>query len=340
MAKKGRVFLRGMSSEQYGLKEFRRAQLAAPRVRNDAFVADDASVAHSGDSKDSRTWWRIGPGDEPFLTQNVQVHFVEIPPGKSNHGHGHQNEAVFYILEGCGYEVHDDKEYRWEQGDLVVVHTDSVHRHFNDGDVTAKALVMKAKSTWMYFGLIQQGRSATIENGEQFGPREEWGRVWTRGLEQKKKVVKPADTVWETTRDGRVRVLCSKDTPDVRVVSVDIYEQEIPPGSRSAKHLHMADEIAYVLSGRGESLQWEVEAEIAERYYARVAKEPTRWEFSADDTVYVPQNHVHQYVNTGDEPLRLLVVQNRLIKYLGYDNVVYLEDAPEYAGTAAEAVHA
>jgi quercetin dioxygenase-like cupin family protein len=335
MGKKSRVFLRGMNSEQYGLKEFRQAQLAAPRVRNDDFIADDATVGHSGDSEHSRTWWRVGPGDEPFLTQNLQVHFVEIPPGKSNHGHGHQNEAVFYILQGSGHEIHDDQRYDWEQGDLVVVHVDSVHRHFNDGAETAKALVMKAKSTWMYFGLIQQGRSGAIEDEDAFGPREEWGRVWSAGVEQKKKVVKPSDTVWETTRDGKIRVLCSKDTPDVRVVSVDVYEQEIPPGSRSAKHLHMADEIAYVISGQGESLQWEVEAEIAERYYARVAKEPTRWEFSSDETVYVPQNHVHQYVNTGDEPLRLLVVQNRLIKYLGYDNVTYFEDAPEYSGAEA-----
>jgi oxalate decarboxylase/phosphoglucose isomerase-like protein (cupin superfamily) len=133
-------------------------------------------------------------------------------------------------------------------------------------------------------------------------------------------------------------VLASKDTPHVRVFSVDVYEQEIPPGSRSAKHWHMADEVAYVISGRGESLQWEVEAEIAERYYARVAKEPSAWEFTADDTVYVPQNHQHQYVNTGDEPLRLLVVQNRLIKYLGYDTVVYLEDAPEFEASEASAV--
>ena len=49
---------------------------------------------------------------------------------------GHQNEAVFYILKGKGYEIHDDKRYDWEAGDLVVVHTDSVHRHFNDGDET------------------------------------------------------------------------------------------------------------------------------------------------------------------------------------------------------------
>jgi quercetin dioxygenase-like cupin family protein len=342
MGKKGRVFLRGMSSEQYGLKDFRRAQLEAPRVRNDEVVVDDASVGHSGDSQDSRTWWRIGPGDEPFLTQNIQVHFVEIPAGKSNRGHGHQNEAVFYILQGKGYEIHDDRRYDWEAGDLVVVHTDSVHRHFNDGDETAKALVMKAKSTWMYFGLIQQGRSGPIEREGEFGPREEWGRAWTPGVEQRKKVVKPADTVWETTRDGKVRVLCSKDTPDVRVFSVDVFEQEIAPGSRSAKHLHMPDEVLYVLSGRGHSLHWEVEAEIAERYYARVAAEPSRHDFAEGDTLYVPQNTVHQHFNASeDEPLRLLSVQNRLIKYLGYDTVAYFEDAPEYAGaTAAEAVPA
>jgi mannose-6-phosphate isomerase-like protein (cupin superfamily) len=200
---------------------------------------------------------------------------------------------------------------------------------------------MKAKSTWMYFGLIQQGRSGTIEREDEFGPREEWGRVWTPGVEEKKKVVKPADTVWETTRDGKIRVLCSKDKPDVRVFSVDVFEQEIPPGSRSAKHLHMPDEVFYVLSGSGHSLHWEVEAEIAERYYARVADEPTRHEFTEGDTLYVPQNTVHQHFNASeDEPLRLLSVQNRLIKYLGYDNVVSFEDAPEFAGSAPEAVPA
>src|SRR5947207_4752864 len=185
MGKSGRVFLRGMSSEQYGLKEFREAPLAAPRVRNDEVVVDDAKVGHSGDSADSRTWWRIGPGDEPFLTQNLQVHFVEIPPGKSNHGHGHQNEAVFYILQGTGYEIHDDKKYPWEAGDLAAVHGDSVHRHYNDGDETAKALVIKAKSTWMYFKLIQQERSAPVENEERLGPREDWSQLWTPGIEEK-----------------------------------------------------------------------------------------------------------------------------------------------------------
>jgi quercetin dioxygenase-like cupin family protein len=251
MGKDGRTFVRGIVSQKYGLTEFRRRQLAAPRVRGDEVVVDDATVAHSGDSKDSRTWWRLGPGDEPFLTQNLQVHFVELAPGKSNNGHGHQNEAIFFVLEGRGYEIHDDVRYDWEAGDAVVVHTDSVHRHFNDGDETALALVVKAKSMWMYFGLIQQGRSGPVDNEEHFGPREDWSQIWTPGVKDRKKVVHSDDIPWEATRDGKVRVLASPDHTDQRIFSVDVYQLQIAPGSRSAKHWHMADEVLYVLSGSG-----------------------------------------------------------------------------------------
>lgn len=332
MSRSGRVFLRGLSSQEYGLSEFRAAQLAAPRVRGDDVVVDDAKVGHSGDSADSRTWWRMGPGDDPFLTQTLQVHFVEIPAGKANHGHGHQNEAVFYILQGSGYEIHDDQKYPWETDDLVVVHTDSVHRHFNDGDETALALVMKAKSTWMYFGLVQQGRSGPVQDEDRFGPREDWSALWTPGVTERKKVVKPQDTVWETTPDGHVRVILSPERSDVRCFSVDLYQQRIPDGSRSGKHWHMADEVLYVQSGSGTSLHWEVQAEIAEKYYARIATEPTRHEFKAGDTIYVPQNTVHQHVAAEGSDVVLLSAQNRLFRYLGYDTVAYLENAPEYEG--------
>ncbi len=330
MGERGRVFLRGLTSETYGLAEFRAAQLAAPRVRDDSVVVDDARVAHSGDSAKTRTWWRIGPGDEPFLTQTLQVHFVRLPPNTANHGHGHQNEAAFYILEGRGYEIHDDKRYDWSKGDLVLVHTDSVHRHYNPYDEQATALVMKAKCAWMYLGLIQQGRSEPIADEERFGPRQDWSQIWTPGVGQRKKVVTPADTVWETTPLGRVRVLSSPRDTDVRTFSIDVFELEIPAGSRSGERWQMADEVLYVLSGSGYSLHWQVEAEIAERYYARIATEPMRYDIRAGDTLYVPQNTVAQHFATDGAPLVLLSAQNRLFKLLGYDNVAYLDKAPEY----------
>ncbi len=331
--KEGRTFLRGLSSEAYALAEHRRRQRAAPRVRRAGTVTDDASIGHSGDSDEglSRSWWILGPGDDPFLTQSLQAHFVELKPGGSNHGHGHQNEACFYILEGKGYEIHDGVRYEWEKDDLVIVHNDSVHRHYNRSQTErALALVMKAKSAWMYLGLWQQGRSAPLADPARYGPPADWSALWTPGATEKKKVVKPSDTRWENTRDGRVRVMTSRARTDVRAWSVDVYQQAIAAGGRSAKHWHMADEILYVISGRGHSLHWEVAAEIGERYVARIAKEPTRWEFAAGDLVYVPHNTVHQHSNDDPSgPLLVLSAQNRLFKLLGYDSVVYVEDAPK-----------
>jgi quercetin dioxygenase-like cupin family protein len=325
VAEKERVFLRGISSATYGIKGWREAQLAAPRVRSDDFISDDGKVAHSGDSEKSKTWWRIGPGDDPFLTQTLQVHFVHLPPQSANHGHGHQNDAAFYILEGRGYEIHDDQRYDWAKGDLVIVHTDSVHRHYNPYDEPATCIIIKAKSTFMYLGLIQQGRSGPVTDEDKFGERQDWSQLWTPGVQQRRKVVKHADTKWEDTPLGRVRVMTSPATDDVRTFSTDVYELEIPAAGKSGRRWQMADEVFYVLSGSGYSLQWEVQAEIAEKYYARIALEPKRYDFKTGDTIYVPQNTVAQFFSAEGEPLNLLSGQNRVFKQLGYDSVVYLD---------------
>src|SRR5207249_3887645 len=178
-----------------------------------------------------------------------QVHFVELRPGGSNHGHGHQNEATFYILDGSGYEIHDGVRYDWSKDDFVVVHNDSVHRHYNASQTErALALVIKAKSAWMYLGMVQQGRSKPFD-GAGYGAPQEWSRLWTPGATERKKVVRSADTAWENTRDGRVRVISSPARTDVRAFSVDLYEQEIRAGGRSAKHWHMSDEVCYGISG-------------------------------------------------------------------------------------------
>jgi quercetin dioxygenase-like cupin family protein len=343
MSEDQRVFLRGLDSATYGLGKYREQQRSLPRVVRAGTVVDDAHVGHSGDddSGRSKTYWMLGPGDESFLTQTLQVHFVELMPGGENHGHGHQNEAHFYILEGKGYELHDGKRYDWEKDDLVIVHTDSKHKHHNlSATERALALVMKAKTTWMVLGLWQQGRSAAFEDGGKFGPREDWSQLWTPGWDKQKKVIKPADTKWEDTADGHVRWILSPQRTDARTHSLDLYQQEVAPGARSGKHWHMADEAQYVISGSGHSLQWDVEAEIDDRYYARIAKEPTRWDFNKGDLVYVPQNTVHQTVNGGKEPLVFLSAQNRVFKHIGYDNVVHFETASAATTEARTAVGA
>ncbi len=324
-----RIFLRGVSAETYGLEEHRRRQRAAPRVRHrgEGLVLTHGMAGYSGVGTASATEWLIGPGDDPFLTESLQVHTVDLAPGGSNDGHGHQNEALYYVFDGMGYEVHDGARYDWEGGDAVIVHTDSVHQHFNSAqDRPTHGIIFKAKAAWMYLGLWQQGRRAPFAEDGRFGPRADWSSLWTPGIAAKRKVVKRGQTRWETTRDGKVRVITSPTLGDVRISSVDLHEQEIPAGGSSPRHWHMADEVLHIGAGRGSSRHWEVAAEIDDRYYARVAKEPSVHEFGAGDTVYIPHNTVHQHVNTGAEPLRFLSAQSRLFKLLGYDAVVYPEE--------------
>lgn len=320
-----RVFLRGIEGEKYELRAQRQERLRAPHVvhERDRTWKDEKAVGHEDSSRASQGKWLMGPGDEPFLTQTVQCHFVRLDPGGSNGGHGHQNEAAFYILEGGGYEIHDEKRYEWKTGDLVVVHNDSRHQHFNASKTEpALALVFKAKALWMYLGLTQQGKRGSIPEASEndYGEPEDWGALWTPGIDKLQKVVHSDEQSWTETRDGRVKWL-AKQGMDVRLFSVDIWLQQIASGRSSTPHWHMADEIYYVVSGRGETLEWPVEAQIDTRYHARVRKSPSRQTWAAGDLVYIPQNTVHELA--ASEDTLLIGAQNRLFKLLGYDSVIY-----------------
>ncbi|MGH7760907.1 MAG: cupin domain-containing protein [Candidatus Dormibacteraceae bacterium] len=321
----GRIFLRGIEGEKYELRGQRQERLQSPHAVHpqDRKWRDEKAVGHEDSSPASQGKWLMGPGDDPFLTQTVQCHFVRLDPGGSNGGHGHQNEAAFYILEGHGYEIHDEQHYEWKAGDLVVVHNDSRHQHFNASQTDpALALVFKAKALWMYLGLTQQGKRGTIPEGaeDDYGEREDWSPLWTPGIDRLRKIVHSDDESWTETRDGRVKWLAAP-AMDVRLFSVDIWLQEISAGRASTPHWHMADELYYVISGRGQTLEWPVEAEIDARYHARVRRTPRSQDWSSGDLIYIPQNTVHQLVAA--EEVLLLGAQNRLFKLLGYDSVVY-----------------
>ena len=327
---KKRIYAREVSSQRYTLTEERRQRL------------DDVSRVMHCDVGDGLPgeWHLLAPGDEPFRTQSLQCHWVVLPPGGRNEGHGHQNEAFFYILEGRGFELHDGIRYDWKQGDGVIVHNDCVHWHNNaDPDHRAVALVMKAKPTWLFLGLHQQGQlgTAPAADDDRWEPRSEWAVARAPDDVALKKVITEGDTPWELTPHGRIRWLAAAHVP-FRAKAIDAYLQEIPPGSRSGKRWQMADELFYVLEGEGYDLHWEVNVEIADQYYARIAKEPTRWHWRTGDMVWIPHNTIFQHVNSDPtRPAVLLCASNRLYKHLGYSRVEELENAPEYDAAHAEA---
>lgn len=97
-------------------------------------------------------------------------------------------------------------------------------------------------------------------------------------------------SVIKTPHGSEIRPLIDRTTSDITQCS--LAEEVLPPGRAVAPHHHRElEEIYYILSGRGMMSVGDEKREV-----------------SAGDAVYVPRSARHTLENTGDEPIRLLVV--------------------------------
>ena len=149
-ASKERVYFRGLENINYGLMEVMKQMRDLPRV----IKAKDLPAP---DAAGPNFWnrWLMEPAMGRM--QSIQAHMVDLVPGGRSQKHGHMNEAVFYILDGKGYDIHDGERYDYEAGDIVVVRNGCVHQHFNaNPDKPLKALVVKSKPMFLFMNLIFQ----------------------------------------------------------------------------------------------------------------------------------------------------------------------------------------
>jgi len=147
---------------------------------------------------------------------------------------------------------------------------------------------------------------------------------------RRKKIIAPQDMPWELSRQGLLKHLINEQM-NTRMETVDAYMQIIPPGSRSGKHRHLAEECLYVLEGRGYDLHQDCDVEITDDYHWLPQDEQKRFEWEAGDVIYIPPNTIHQHHNADpDRPARLISSTNRIFKHCGLNDLEQIEDAPEY----------
>jgi quercetin dioxygenase-like cupin family protein len=147
---------------------------------------------------------------------------------------------------------------------------------------------------------------------------------------KRKKVVHPEDMPWEMARQGLLKHLLNEGM-NTRMETVDAYMQIIPPGSRSGKHRHLAEECVYVLEGHGYDLHQDCDVEITDTYHWKPQDEVKRYEWEAGDVIYIPPNTIHQHCNVSkDKPVRLISATNRIYKACGLNDLEQVENCPEY----------
>ncbi len=148
--------------------------------------------------------------------------------------------------------------------------------------------------------------------------------------EKLKKVVVPEEMPWEICSQGVIKHLVN-DKMGTRVETLDLFMQLIPGGSCSGKHRHLFEEYMFILEGKGYSLHWDVDVELDDKYYWKVEETPSKWEWEAGDSVYVPPNTIHQHFNADPEkPVRFIGAESRIMKHMGLDDLEQVEDAPEF----------
>lgn len=144
------------------------------------------------------------------------------------------------------------------------------------------------------------------------------------------KVVHPENMPWEMARQGLLKHLLN-ESMNTRIETVDAYMQIIPPGSKSGKHRHLAEECVYILEGRGYDLHQDCDVEITDTYHWKPQDEIKRYEWEAGDVVYIPPNTIHQHFNADpDRPVRMISSINRIFKYCGLNDLEQIENAPEF----------
>jgi quercetin dioxygenase-like cupin family protein len=147
---------------------------------------------------------------------------------------------------------------------------------------------------------------------------------------RRKKVVKPADMPWEMSRQGLLKHLMNEQM-NTRIETVDAYMQIIPPGSRSGKHRHLAEECVYILEGKGYDIHQDCDVEITDVFEWTPQKETKRFDWEAGDYIYIPPNTIHQHFNADpDQPVRVISSTARIFKQMGLNTLDQIEDAPEY----------
>ena len=147
---------------------------------------------------------------------------------------------------------------------------------------------------------------------------------------RRKKIVKPADMPWEMSRQGLLKHLINENM-NTRMETVDAYMQIIPPGSRSGRHRHLAEECVYVIEGGGYDLHEDCDVEITDVFEWKPVGKLQRFDWEAGDVIYIPPNTIHQHFNADPKnPARIISSTNRIFKQIGLNTLDQLEDAPEF----------
>ncbi len=154
--------------------------------------------------------------------------------------------------------------------------------------------------------------------------------AFRKTYKKRKGTIKSTEMPWENSPQGLIKHVVNEKM-NTRECALNIYQQFLSPGGCSGKHRHLAEEVFFVLEGKGYDLHWDVKFDCAVQYSWDWEAEPKRFEWEEGDFVYIPPYTMHQHFNADPaQPARFISATNRMLKHLGFDWQDQIESAPDY----------
>jgi len=116
--------------------------------------------------------------------ETVDAYMQIIPPGSYSGRHRHLAEECLYVLEGHGYDLHQDcdveitdtyhwkpqeqiQRFEWQAGDVIYIPPNTIHQHFNASPDKPVRLISAINRIFKACGLNDLEQ---LENAPEYAP--------------------------------------------------------------------------------------------------------------------------------------------------------------------------
>jgi len=154
----------------------------------------------------------------------------------------------------------------------------------------------------------------------------EASKLFRKDYPDRMNVVKWHDMPMERSADGLIKHIIN-ERMDTKECCIDIYMQFIPAGGATGTSRHLSEEVAFVVEGSGYDLHYDVHFDCADEFVWEWDTTPKKYEWGPGDFIYIPPYCAHKRFSTGDTEARVIVVNSRIMKAIGFDWFDQLEPA-------------
>lgn len=98
--------------------------------------------------------------------RSMEFYLQIIPAGTATDMQRHRHESVHVVLEGEGYSEIGPRRVRWRAGSLVYTPPWVWHRHYNDGPVDVRMLLVENSRLLAALGLARRESAGLVDRAE------------------------------------------------------------------------------------------------------------------------------------------------------------------------------